>query len=98
MEELVKLLDNKLEYLRHEVADEEIHIYVRGEKVEAICPYCGEASTQIHSRVKRTLKDLPIQRKGVSPLPLIMLWNIRFTIGAVSESIIQFWRSFGSCI
>lgn len=65
MEELIKLLDEELKYIRHEKEGDEIHIYVRSERAGVECPYCGKRSTQVHSRCKRTLKDLPIQGKKV---------------------------------
>ena len=66
MEELIKLLDESLEYIEHEIKDNEIHIRVKSKKREATCPYCGYLSTSVHSKNKnRTLKDLPIQGKKV---------------------------------
>ena len=65
MKELIKLLDDNLGYISHEIQDGEINIQVRSERKEAECPYCGAISTQIHSRTKRILKDLPIQGKKV---------------------------------
>jgi transposase len=68
MEELIRLLDEKLCYDGFEIQGEEIFIRVSSTDKIAICPYCGEASGQLHSRKLRTLKDLPIQRKRVKIL------------------------------
>jgi len=65
MEEIVKLLDTALQYVRHEVVGKEINIYVKSEKLESECPYCGEASIKVHSRKNRVVKDLPIQGRKV---------------------------------
>ena len=51
MEELLKLLDEELEYVRHEISGEEIHINVKSKKAKAVCPYCGKPSTGVHPRV-----------------------------------------------
>jgi len=66
MEELIKMLDENLQYIEHEIHDKEIFIYIKSLRREARCPYCGCISNSIHSRNKqRTLKDLPIQGKKV---------------------------------
>jgi len=66
MEDLIKLLDENLEYISHEINDKEILIYIKSLKQESNCPYCGFTSANVHSRNKqRTLKDLPIQGKKV---------------------------------
>jgi len=40
MKELIKLLDDNLGYISHEIQDGEINIQVRSERKEAECPYC----------------------------------------------------------
>ena len=65
MEEIIKLLDAELQYVRHEVVGKEINIYVKSEKSESACPYCGEISGKVHSRKNRIVKDLPIQGRKV---------------------------------
>ncbi|HOQ40382.1 MAG TPA: hypothetical protein PK561_08250 [Fervidobacterium sp.] len=42
LEEIVELLDKNLEYIKHEVEDNGIVIWVRSSKKEAVCPYCGQ--------------------------------------------------------
>ena len=68
MEELIKLLDENLHYDGYEIQGDELFIYVRAKRREAICPYCGKPSRQIHSCRTRTLKDLPVQGKKVKIL------------------------------
>lgn len=65
MEELIKLLDEELEYVSHEIKGSEVHIEVKSGREAAKCPYCGQTSRQVHSCVSRRLKDLPIQGKKV---------------------------------
>ena len=63
MEEIVKLLDENLEYVKHEVSGDRITIWVKSAKKEVICPYCGKPSKKVHSRYERSFQDLPIQGK-----------------------------------
>jgi transposase len=63
MEEIVKLLDENLEYVKHEVSGDRITIWVKSTKNEVICPYCGKPSKKVHSRYERSFQDLPIQGK-----------------------------------
>ena len=66
MEELLKLLDENLEYINHQTNIEEIQIKARSNLTESRCPYCGCLSSGVHSRALRKLKDLPIQGKKVN--------------------------------
>lgn len=68
MEELIRLLDNDLQYEGYEIRGEELFISVSSGRKVAICPYCKHPSGQVHSRKQRTLKDLPIQGKKVKIL------------------------------
>ncbi len=63
MKELVKLLDENLEYVKHEVLGDRITIWVKSTKKEVICSYCGKPSEKVHSKYKRSFQDLPIQGK-----------------------------------
>lgn len=65
MDELVKLLDKNLEYIGHEISGDTIHVYVESNRKEAVCPYCGKASSRVHSHYERKFLDLPIQGKKV---------------------------------
>jgi len=66
MHELVKMLDENLEYISHEILGNRIYIYTQSSRDEAACPYCGHTSIWAHSRYPRTLQDLPIQGKKVT--------------------------------
>jgi len=66
MYELVQMLDNNLIYLDHQVLNDSIIIYVCSKHDEAKCPYCGTASSRIHSTYERSFQDLPIQGKQVN--------------------------------
>jgi len=63
MEDIVKLLDENLEYVKHEVSGDRITIWVKSAKKEVICPYCRKLSKKVHSRYERSFQDLPIQGK-----------------------------------
>lgn len=65
MDELIKLLDENLEYIDHEVIEDTIQINVKSSKKEACCPDCNTFSKRIHSRYKRSFQDLPVSGKKV---------------------------------
>ena len=65
MDELIKGLDEDLEYVGHEIVGDTIFITVASTRKAAICPYCGAVSDKVHSVYKRRFKDLPIQGKKV---------------------------------
>jgi len=60
MDELIKLLDEHLDYVSHEISDDTITIHVISNREEAACPYCGFMSSKTHSTYERSLQDLPI--------------------------------------
>ncbi|PNR91282.1 transposase [Petrotoga sp. HWH.PT.55.6.1] len=62
-EEIVKLLDECLEYVKHEVWGDRITNWVKSAKKELICPYCEKLSKKVHSRYEKSFQDLPIQGK-----------------------------------
>jgi transposase len=66
MYDLVQMLDSNLIYLDHQVFCDSIIIYVCSKHDEATCPYCGTASSRIHSSYERSFQDLPIQGKKVN--------------------------------
>jgi transposase len=68
MEELIRLLDEDLQYDECEVIGKALFISVSSARPKGICPYCGQESAQVHSRKQRTLKDLPMQGKKVTIL------------------------------
>jgi transposase len=47
-EEIVKLLDENLEYLKHEVSGDRITIWVKVTKKEVICPQCGRPLIKVY--------------------------------------------------
>jgi transposase len=65
MDEFIKLLDPSLNYIEHMTKDKKCIITVESNRKEAICPYCGMASSKIHSMYKKEFQDLPIQDNQV---------------------------------
>lgn len=65
MQEMVRLLDDNLTYLEHRLSGDCIIISVESSREEAPCPYCGKASTRVHSTYERSFQDLPMQGKKV---------------------------------
>lgn len=63
MEELIKLLDENLEYVDHSILNATIYINVRSVCEYAICPYCNTPSNKVHSHYEKNFQDLPIQDK-----------------------------------
>lgn len=64
MEEFVKLLDKHLDYIRHEIIGDTIYIYVRSNREEPVCPYCGMPSSRRHSVYSRSFQNLPTMGKN----------------------------------
>lgn len=65
MNQLVKLLDQNLEYVKHEVDGDILYISIHSTRLEVECPFCGTASHKVHSTYDRSFQDLPIQDKKV---------------------------------
>jgi transposase len=65
MDEIIKLLDENLDYESHKIIDNTIFINVISNREEVICPYCGSPSSKVHSHYKKTFQDLPIQGEKV---------------------------------
>lgn len=63
MDELVKTVDKNFEYVRHEVDNGVMRVFVRSMRKEASCPYCAAVSDKVHSSYYRKFRDLPIQDK-----------------------------------
>ena len=61
MDELIKLLDKNLDYIRHEIRDDFMYIFVESNRDSFECPHCGCSSSKVHSRYERSFQDLPIQ-------------------------------------
>jgi hypothetical protein len=68
MDEFIKLLDPSLNYVEHQIKDKICIITVESSRQEAICPYCGMASSKTHSVYKKEFQDLPIQNNQVTIL------------------------------
>ncbi len=66
MDELIKLLDENLEYESHEIINDTIYIKIKSMREKVKCPYCGKHSSKVHSHYKRSFQDLPIQGKKVT--------------------------------
>ena len=77
MDELVKMIDAKFEYVSHEVKNDLFKIFVRSVRQEAKCPYCGNPSNKVHSMYFRKFRDLPIQEKKVE----VVIYNRKFFCG-----------------
>ncbi len=65
MDEIIKLLDENLEYVIHKIIGGTIFINVVSNRETVICLYCGTPSSKVHSRYERSFQDLPIQGKKV---------------------------------
>jgi transposase len=63
MDELIKLLDENLEYVDHRIDGEAVVIRVRSVREDMACPFCGRISSRVHSTYSRSFQDLPIQGK-----------------------------------
>lgn len=61
MDELIKLLDNNLEYINHEIIVSTIYIEIISHRQVVKCSYCGEESDKVHPYYKKSFQDLPIQ-------------------------------------
>lgn len=60
MDEFIKMLDEHLDYVRHEIAGDTIMIHVISNRLEVICPYCNTPSGKAHSTYERSFQDLPV--------------------------------------
>jgi transposase len=65
MDEFLKVLDENLQYIRHEIIGGTIYLYVISIQEELDCPYCGKPSLRVHSKYTRSFQDLPLQDKKV---------------------------------
>lgn len=65
MQEFVRMLDENLTYLEHEISGDCIFITVESNREEVACPYCGKVSSRVHSVYERSFQDLPMQGKKV---------------------------------
>ena len=63
MDEFIKELDADLDYLEHEITENEVIIYVASNRRSCKCSYCGHACSRVHSRYEKRFQDLPIMGK-----------------------------------
>ncbi|WP_308891730.1 transposase family protein [Candidatus Desulfosporosinus nitrosoreducens] len=61
MDEFIKILDPALDYVEHIAREQKCIITVESNRKIVTCPYCGTASSRVHSVYKREFQDLPIQ-------------------------------------
>lgn len=61
--ELMKLLDPSLGCSGYAIEDSRIIFHVFSMKATQFCPYCGMASTKVHSTYIRNIEDIPIQER-----------------------------------
>jgi transposase len=74
MDEFIKSLDLALNYLTHEIQENKIIIVVESNRKEILCPFCGKASSRVHSIYQREFQDLPLLDKQV----VILLNNRKY--------------------
>lgn len=74
MDEIVKLLDHNLNYVSHELIEDTMYITVESNREKMRCPHCNRFSNKVHSRYKKSFKDLPIQGMKV----VIVLINKKY--------------------
>lgn len=91
MEDLIKLLDKNLEVVTYEIIDDEIFIYTKSTRTEAICPYCNHSSDKVHSIYNREFNDLPILGKKSN----IVLKNRKFFCNNCDCKYKTFAETFG---
>ncbi len=65
MDTIVKMLDESLDYVTHELMENTLYITVESNLKELQCPDCGIPSSKAHSRYNKSFQDLPIQGKKV---------------------------------
>lgn len=93
MNNIVKFLDNNLEYVKHEVIEDTIYITVVSNRTLVKCPYCSKESKKLHSYYIRSFQDLPIQDKKV----IVVIKNRKFICENQECSKKTFSENF-SCI
>ena len=77
IEELIKVLDNKLEVNDTKKVNDIIYITCKISTSKANCPYCGCTSNLVHSKYIRTINDLPIQNNQVKLLVITRKFFVR---------------------
>lgn len=72
MDELIKTLYADYELIDYKIRDTQIVFKIASNIKSCICPYCGMASSRVHSTYQREIQDLPIHNKQT-----ILLVNTR---------------------
>ncbi len=93
MNNIIKFLDNNLEYLVHEMVEDTIYITVVSNRTLVECPDCSKESKKLHSYYMRSFQDLPIQDKKV----IIIIKNRKFICENRECSKTTFSESF-NCV
>lgn len=93
MNNIIKFLDNNLEYLAHKIIEDTIYITVVSNRTSVKCPYCSKESKKLYSYYMRSFQDLPIQDKKV----IIIIKNRKFICENKKCSKTTFSESF-NCI
>ena len=65
MDEILKMLDEKLEYISHEIVLDTIYINAVSNLAGVECPKCKNVSFRVHAYYEKTFQDPPIQGKKV---------------------------------
>ena len=89
-EELIKVLDDKLEVTDTKKVNDIIYITCKISISNASCPYCGCTSNLVHSKYIRTINDLPIQNNQVKLLVITRKFfcqNLECTHKTFSENL-----------
>ncbi len=91
IDEFIKELDEGLDYLEHEITENEVIIYVASNRRSCRCPYCGCDSMRIHSRYEKSFQDLPIMGKKTR----IIIENRKFFCDNPDCTFTTFAERFG---
>lgn len=59
MNDFIKILDNNLEYIRHEIENYIVKTWVMSNKSDLKCPHCNSVSNKVHFLYERDFQDLP---------------------------------------
>lgn len=66
MDNIIKMLDESLNYVSHELINNTIYITVVSNRKTLLCPDCKHETNKVHSRYNKSFQDLPIQCKKVT--------------------------------
>jgi hypothetical protein len=69
MDEFIKLLDQSLNYVSHEIIGDTIFILVLSNRPKVICLYCEKPSAKAHSHYERRFQNMQMQGKKAHKNP-----------------------------